>query len=48
MTNKAQHTPADELQLIQRFHQEIRQEEKSGKQIGKLGWFTSCSIANVD
>ena len=29
-TNKAQHTPLDKRQLIRRFHQEIRQEVKSG------------------
>lgn len=35
-------------ELIQNFHQKIHQEAAVGPQIGKLGQFTSTSMANVD
>ena len=35
-------------QLIQNFHRKIRQEAAVGPQIGKLGQFNTCNLANVD
>ena len=47
-TNKAQHIPTDKRELIRKFHRKICQEAAVGPQIGKLGQFTSTSMANVD
>ena len=47
-TNKAQSVPVTKKQLIQNFHRKIRQEAAVGPQIGKLGQFNTCNLANVD
>jgi len=47
-TNKAQSVPVTKKQLIQNFHRKIQQEAAVGPQIGKLGQFNTCNLANVD
>ena len=47
-TNKALHIPTDKRELIRNFHGKIRKEAAMGPQIGKLGQFTSTTMANVD